>query len=100
MIEIVKTDKGKLEQEVWRFDIINERSNGIYLVLNSFQEQTRPTRRHKWRVNVSYYRLDGGGEYSSPNSTMKNTDNLCIPTDIKEMAIKAVKVVVVKDYPR
>lgn len=80
MIEFVtveRTDGNHLVKWAWHFWY-----DGHVLWLNRYHEFQRPDKRHKFRVKETYQRHDSRG------STIKKAENVLLPYDVKEEAIK------------
>ncbi len=95
MIEITRTAKDALTQEVWDFDaILDFASSNVQVVLRSYRTCARKTRRHVFQTVESYDRLD------KRNHSIKDVKNVPLPDDVQQEAKAAVTVEVTLTYVR
>ena len=55
-LDIIRDDEEKLSKKEWRFDIV-PRGHELHIILESYSELSRPSRRHKYEVIRSYRRI-------------------------------------------
>lgn len=87
VFELIDTDSNELRREVYRFWVW-ERGQKIHVILNSYAEQTRPSRRHQtWTTGQSYDRTN------KRDTTWKEEPTL--PPGVRDRAVAEVRDMVV-----
>lgn len=83
--EVVRTED-ELHQQVWRFTLLDRR-----VVIDSYSYQTRPTKRHKFRVEKHWQRCD------RRDNTL---DYPPLPYDVIEQSLRGIRSQIQFESPR
>jgi hypothetical protein len=83
-VEVVRQDSEGLTRSVWGFEL-SERGE---LVLKSFSNEQRETRRHKWQIVGPCFRGGGGVDYRHGNWMPR--EDVPLPDDVAKEAVNAV----------
>lgn len=94
-VTVTRMSTDELKKQEWRFYVSTSwGSDNIFLVLDHYDYSTRPTRRHKWIVVDSFYRLE------LRTSNIKDVNLVPLPLGVEKEAIEKLNPRVVREMPQ
>lgn len=91
-IEIVRNSEDLLTCQKWGFWVNSGRWDEIRVILDTYTETKRPTKRHGWKLSGVYNRI------MHRNNTIK-VDEVAIPEDVAaEARVKIINSIVVMKH--
>lgn len=94
MIEIIR-QQDDLNRQVWKF-WPNSEVHKVDIILDKFSVQTRPTKRHGWRVELEYGR-GSRKDWSNGHRLIDLSEVPVFPSDVvEEVMAKFIATVTVK----